>query len=169
MASDTDTIVVVGGGLSAARLATEYRAAGGEAPVTILSNEQDPPYHRPPLTKGFLRDEVEREGTYVRPAEEYEDEVVELRLESTVERIDPDAHVVVLEGGEEVPYGTLVLALLRATGVLCVYGSGFGTAPEDGFFRVVFLAPPAARLTARLFFGAPSRAASSSTACSPVR
>jgi 3-phenylpropionate/trans-cinnamate dioxygenase ferredoxin reductase subunit len=110
MASDTDTIVVVGGGLSAARLATEYRAAGGEAPVTILSNEQDPPYHRPPLTKGFLRGEVEREGTYVRPAEEYEDEVVELRLESTVERIDSDAHVVVLEGGEEVPYGTLVLA-----------------------------------------------------------
>lgn len=36
-----------------------------------------------------------------------------------------------------------VLALLRATGVLCVYGSGFGTKPEDGFFRVVFLASPA--------------------------
>jgi alanine-synthesizing transaminase len=35
-----------------------------------------------------------------------------------------------------------VLALLRATGVLCVYGSGFATRPEDGFFRVVFLAPP---------------------------
>ena len=33
-----------------------------------------------------------------------------------------------------------VLALLRETGVLCVYGSGFGTKPEDGFFRVVFLA-----------------------------
>jgi alanine-synthesizing transaminase len=33
-----------------------------------------------------------------------------------------------------------VLALLRATGVLCVYGSGFGTKPEDGFFRIVFLA-----------------------------
>ncbi len=36
-----------------------------------------------------------------------------------------------------------VLGLLRATGILCVYGSGFGTPPEDGFFRVVFLAPPA--------------------------
>jgi aspartate/methionine/tyrosine aminotransferase len=36
-----------------------------------------------------------------------------------------------------------VLGLLRATGVLCVYGSGFATAPEDGFFRVVFLASPA--------------------------
>jgi alanine-synthesizing transaminase len=35
-----------------------------------------------------------------------------------------------------------VLALLRATGVLCVYGSGFGTRAEDGFFRVVFLADP---------------------------
>ncbi|HEY2433084.1 MAG TPA: aminotransferase class I/II-fold pyridoxal phosphate-dependent enzyme [Vicinamibacterales bacterium] len=35
-----------------------------------------------------------------------------------------------------------VLGLLRATGVLCVYGSGFGTKPEDGFFRVVFLASP---------------------------
>jgi alanine-synthesizing transaminase len=35
-----------------------------------------------------------------------------------------------------------VLGLLRATGVLCVYGSGFGTAPPEGFFRVVFLASP---------------------------
>jgi aspartate/methionine/tyrosine aminotransferase len=33
-----------------------------------------------------------------------------------------------------------VLGLLRAKGVLTVYGSGFGTAPEDGFFRIVFLA-----------------------------
>ena len=33
-----------------------------------------------------------------------------------------------------------VLGLLRATGVLCVYGSGFGTAPGDGFLRIVFLA-----------------------------
>jgi alanine-synthesizing transaminase len=36
-----------------------------------------------------------------------------------------------------------VLALLRETGVLCVYGSGFGTDAADGFFRVVFLAAPA--------------------------
>jgi alanine-synthesizing transaminase len=35
-----------------------------------------------------------------------------------------------------------VLGLLRATGILCVYGSGFGTPPADGFFRVVFLASP---------------------------
>ena len=35
-----------------------------------------------------------------------------------------------------------VLGLLRTKGVLCVYGSGFGTAPADGFFRIVFLASP---------------------------
>jgi alanine-synthesizing transaminase len=35
-----------------------------------------------------------------------------------------------------------VLGLLRTTGVLCVYGSGFGMAAQDGFFRVVFLASP---------------------------
>jgi alanine-synthesizing transaminase len=36
-----------------------------------------------------------------------------------------------------------VLALLRETGVLCVYGSGFGLPQNEGFFRVVFLASPA--------------------------
>jgi alanine-synthesizing transaminase len=36
-----------------------------------------------------------------------------------------------------------VLALLRETGVLCVHGSGFGAPPEEGYFRVVFLASPA--------------------------
>ena len=105
-----DPIVVVGGGLAAARLATEYRAAGGDASVTILSAEPDPPYNRPPLTKGFLRGEMDRDGPLVRPPEEYEDDVVELRLETTAERIDPDAHEVELAGGERVPYGTLVVA-----------------------------------------------------------
>jgi alanine-synthesizing transaminase len=46
----------------------------------------------------------------------------------------------------ELPPGTtdvdFVLGLLRATGVLCVYGSGFGTEATDGFFRIVFLASP---------------------------
>ena len=36
-----------------------------------------------------------------------------------------------------------VLALLRSTGILCVYGSGFGMPPEQGTFRIVYLADPA--------------------------
>jgi alanine-synthesizing transaminase len=35
-----------------------------------------------------------------------------------------------------------VLGLLRATGILCVHGSGFGLPARDGFLRIVFLAPP---------------------------
>ncbi len=35
-----------------------------------------------------------------------------------------------------------VLGLLEATGVLCVYGSGFGLPKDGGFMRVVFLASP---------------------------
>jgi aspartate/methionine/tyrosine aminotransferase len=35
-----------------------------------------------------------------------------------------------------------VLALLRATGLLCVHGSGFGMDRSDGYLRIVFLAAP---------------------------
>lgn len=35
-----------------------------------------------------------------------------------------------------------VLGLLRETGVLCVYGSGFGLPASDGYLRIVFLASP---------------------------
>jgi alanine-synthesizing transaminase len=36
-----------------------------------------------------------------------------------------------------------VLGLLRARGILCVHGSGFGLPADGGYFRVVFLAAPA--------------------------
>jgi 3-phenylpropionate/trans-cinnamate dioxygenase ferredoxin reductase component len=105
-----EQIVIVGGGLAAARVAFQYREADGEADVTILSSDADPPYHRPPLTKGFLRGEQDRDSTFVQPLDAYEDAVVELRLETTVEAIHPDEHEVELEGGERLGYGTLVLA-----------------------------------------------------------
>ena len=35
-----------------------------------------------------------------------------------------------------------ILGLLRATGILCVYGSGFGMPAAGGYFRIVFLAAP---------------------------
>jgi len=45
----------------------------------------------------------------------------------------------------ELPHGLtdedFVLGLLRATGILCVYGSGFGLPADHGFLRIVFLAP----------------------------
>jgi 3-phenylpropionate/trans-cinnamate dioxygenase ferredoxin reductase subunit len=105
-----EEIVVIGGGLAAARLAFAYREAGGEGDVTIVSSDTEPPYNRPPLTKGFLRGELERDDTLVQPLEEYEEQVVELRLETSVEAIHPDAHEIELAGGERLGYTTLVIA-----------------------------------------------------------
>jgi 3-phenylpropionate/trans-cinnamate dioxygenase ferredoxin reductase subunit len=105
-----DSIVIVGGGLAGGRLATEYRASGGEADVTILAAEPDPPYHRPPLTKGFLRKEQDRDSTLLQPLPDWEEAVVEVRLETPVEAILPDEHEVELAGGERIEYGTLVVA-----------------------------------------------------------
>ena len=48
-------------------------------------------------------------------------------------------HVTLPPGRTDEDY---VLALLRATGVLCVYGSGFGMPAEAGYLRIVFLASP---------------------------
>ena len=45
---------------------------------------------------------------------------------------------VIKRGFEKAPHR----ALLRATGILCVYGSGFGVPAERGYFRIVFLASP---------------------------
>ena len=107
---ENDSIVIVGGGLAGGRLAAEYRESGGEADVTILSAEPDPPYHRPPLTKGFLRKEQDRDSTLLQPPPEWEEAVVDVRLETPVEAIHPDEHEVELAGGERVSYGKLVVA-----------------------------------------------------------
>ena len=65
---DLIEIVIVGGGLAAARIVRAYREAGGDAPMTMLSAETQLPYNRPPLSKGFLRGEVEAEAVFVEPA-----------------------------------------------------------------------------------------------------
>jgi len=119
----TDSIVVVGGGLAAGRLASEYRESGGEEDVTILSAEPDPPYHRPPLTKGFLRGEQDRDSTLLQQLPEWEEAVVEVRLESPVAAIHPDEHEVELAGGDRVGYGTLVLATGARPRALAVPGA----------------------------------------------
>jgi NADPH-dependent 2,4-dienoyl-CoA reductase/sulfur reductase-like enzyme len=75
-----DRIVIVGGGLAAARVARAFRDAGGEASVTILSADTDPPYNRPPLSKGFLRGEMEADAVFVEPQETYAELNIDLRL-----------------------------------------------------------------------------------------
>jgi len=110
MAKAKDPILIIGGGRAAASFVDAYREAGGEALITIVSADASPPYNRPPLSKGVLRGEMEPDGSLVHEAEEYDDLVVELRLDTTVESVDPAAHTVQLAGGESLQYGTLVIA-----------------------------------------------------------
>jgi 3-phenylpropionate/trans-cinnamate dioxygenase ferredoxin reductase subunit len=105
-----EQIVIVGGGLAAARFVKGYREAGGDAPLVLLSADSARPYHRPPLSKGFLRREVEEEKVYVEPADFYADQGVDVRLETRVTAVDTVGRLVTLDGGESVEYGRLVLA-----------------------------------------------------------
>ncbi len=51
-------LVIAGGGLTAARAIKSYREAGGGGRVALLSEEATLPYHRPALSKRFLRGET---------------------------------------------------------------------------------------------------------------
>ena len=103
-------IVIVGGGLAAARVVKGYREAGGEEALTLLSADTALPYHRPPLSKGFLRSEVEEEKVFVEPVGFYAESGVDVRLETPVTRVDTGARQVELDGGERLAYSRLVLA-----------------------------------------------------------
>ena len=48
-------IVIVGGGLAAAKTVTGYREAGGTDALRLLTADTSFPYHRPPLSKRYLR------------------------------------------------------------------------------------------------------------------
>jgi NADPH-dependent 2,4-dienoyl-CoA reductase/sulfur reductase-like enzyme len=106
----SDRIVIVGGGLAGARVALTYRKAGGGDSVTILSAEPDPPYNRPPLSKGFLRGEVERDDTLVQPEAAYAEAGIELRLGAVATAVDTAARTVALGDGTVLAYERLVLA-----------------------------------------------------------
>ena len=56
---DTFELMIVGGGLTAARAIKEYRTAGGDGRIALLTKERRLPYHRPPLSKRYLRGEAE--------------------------------------------------------------------------------------------------------------
>src|SRR5690349_21281976 len=106
----SDRIVIVGGGVAAARVSRSYREAGGGSRVTILSAEAHLPYNRPPLSKGLLRGAIEPEAVTVEPAAAYGELGIDVRLGMSVTAVEAEAGIVSLAGGEEIAYDQLVLA-----------------------------------------------------------
>ncbi|MEO5632638.1 FAD/NAD(P)-binding oxidoreductase [Gaiella sp.] len=118
-----DPIVIIGGGRATASLIDAYRDAGGDALITIISDDEYPPYNRPPLSKAVLRGEMEGLEALVHEHETYDDLAVELRLATTVESVDPKHCVVRTGSGEEIAYGTLVIASGTRPRLLAVEGA----------------------------------------------
>ncbi len=103
-------IVILGGGLAGGNAAATLRDEGFRGPVVVFSREPGVPFGRPPLSKTYLRSEEDLTGWYVRPANWYADHDVELRTETGVRSVDPAAHTVTLESGDELSYQQLLIA-----------------------------------------------------------
>jgi NADPH-dependent 2,4-dienoyl-CoA reductase/sulfur reductase-like enzyme len=116
---DKFELIIVGGGLTSARAIREYRAAGGAGRMALVTKERTLPYHRPPLSKRYLRGETEAEETLVEPREFYDENDVELLLETEVTGIDAREQVV---AGYH--YGKLLLATGAVPRSLDVPGAG---------------------------------------------
>lgn len=108
--SDDRGVVIVGGGLAGAKTAQALREKGFAGPITVISAEDDLPYERPPLSKGYLMGEDGFEKALVHPADWYTDNGVELRRSVVATAIDREAREVGLGDGSRVPYSALVLA-----------------------------------------------------------
>ncbi len=102
-------IVVIGGGLAAATAVTELREQGFDGPITLLAEEEHTPYERPPLSKAVLLGEKEPESAIVKPTSWYDEHDVDLRVGTSVDRIDREAHQV-HAGGEVFDYDKLLIA-----------------------------------------------------------
>jgi 3-phenylpropionate/trans-cinnamate dioxygenase ferredoxin reductase component len=103
-------IVIIGGGLAGGKAAEALRSKGFAGPVTLLSNEADAPYERPPLSKAYLAGEAAFEDALVHPVDWYAENDVDLRLSTTATSFDPAAHTVALDDGTTLSYAKLLLA-----------------------------------------------------------
>ena len=108
--STTSAIVIVGGGHAGGKAAIALRAEGHTGPLTIVGDENHPPYERPPLSKEYLQGESEADAMLLEPADWYLEHGVALLQGVTVTGIDPAAKRVDLDEGESLTYDVLLLA-----------------------------------------------------------
>ena len=101
-------IVVVGGGQAGSSLVSKLRDVGYDGQLTLVCGEPVRPYQRPPLSKAYLKGEMERERLFLRPQSFYADQGVDLRLGQWVTDIDPAKRTLKV-GGETLTYSQLAL------------------------------------------------------------
>ena len=104
------SFVIVGGGMAGAIAAQTLREEGFDGKITLLGQEPNAPYERPPLSKDYLQGKAERDSIFVHPEPWYAEHAVELSLGSAVTSLDPASRTVTTATGERMSYDKLLLA-----------------------------------------------------------
>ena len=104
-----DRLVVVGAGHAGVELAFAARKAGWRGAITLLGEEPDFPYHRPPLSKAFLKGDMALAELALRAEDGFSRAAIDLRSGVSVLHIDRDRRCVTLSDGQVLPYSKLAL------------------------------------------------------------
>jgi 3-phenylpropionate/trans-cinnamate dioxygenase ferredoxin reductase component len=104
------SFVIVGGGMAGALAAQTLREEGFDGKITLLGQEPNAPYERPPLSKDYLQGKADRDSIFVQPEPWYAEHAVELSLGSAVTSLDPASRTVTTSAGERLSYDRLLLA-----------------------------------------------------------
>lgn len=108
--SSTSHVVILGAGHAAAQGVFSLRKEGWTGPITLMGDEPVLPYHRPPLSKTYLKGEVTPDDLLIRPRDLYEQNAITLRLGARVVKLDRAARRLQLADGSTITYDQLVLA-----------------------------------------------------------
>lgn len=103
-------MVIIGGGLTAATAAETLRTEGWDGPVTIVADEAEVPYQRPPLSKGFLAGKEGEDALIPLPASWYPENNVTLMTGTAATALNPQSHTVSLANGTTLPYAKVLIA-----------------------------------------------------------
>jgi 3-phenylpropionate/trans-cinnamate dioxygenase ferredoxin reductase component len=109
MSAPGNTFVIVGAGLAGARAAAALRGEGFDGRLILIGDEPERPYERPPLSKDYLRGELEQRP-YVHPKGFYAEHEIELWTSTRVSGIDPGLRELLIEGDRRLGYDRLLLA-----------------------------------------------------------
>ena len=102
--------IIIGASHAGAQLCVSLRQGGWEGDITVIGDEPDLPYHRPPLSKDFLSGDKAIDDILLRPASVYENANVTMKLGTRVGAIDREAKTILTDDGETLSYYKLVLA-----------------------------------------------------------
>jgi NADPH-dependent 2,4-dienoyl-CoA reductase/sulfur reductase-like enzyme len=120
--ADEPTFVIVGAGLAGATAAETLRAENFTGRVVLLGDEPEPPYERPPLSKGLLLGSAGRDTVHVHDRGWYTKHDIELRTGTRVDAVDRGQRRVRLDDGTDIAYDRLLLATGAAAVPLPVDG-----------------------------------------------